>query len=54
MPATLHQGEAVLTREQAEIWRSQTNLYLQGDIYGMGGYERFVEEAIQEATRYAV
>ena len=55
MRRTLHEGEAVLTKQQAEVWRSQVmNLYLQGNIYGMGGYRAFIEEALREAARYAV
>ena len=55
MPATIHRGEAVLTRQQAEVWRNQTmNFNLMGDVYGMGGYTRFVEEAFEKAARYAI
>lgn len=53
--AKIHEGEAVLTKRQAEIWRSQTmNFNLTGDVYGMGGYTRFVEEAFERAARHAV
>jgi len=54
MPATIHRGEAVLTRQQAEVWRNQMTFNLMGDVYGMGGYTRFVEEAFERAARHAV
>jgi len=38
MPAVLHQGEAVLTKQQAEVWRSQFNVNV-GNVYGMDGFE---------------
>ena len=38
MPARLHEGEAVLTKQQAEVWRSQFNVNV-GNVYGMDGFE---------------
>ena len=38
MPAVIHRGEAVLTAQQAEVWRSQFNVNV-GNVYGMDGFE---------------
>ncbi len=57
MPAIIHRGEAVLTREQAERWRTgggQTitiNNYL-GGVYGVDGMDEALDRALRDAGRY--
>jgi len=36
--ATIHEGEAVLTKQQAEVWRSQFTVNV-GNVYGMDSFE---------------
>jgi len=52
MPAVLHQGEAVLTRQQAEVWRSQFTVNV-GNVYGMDGFGDEMERYWRRMGQYA-
>ena len=52
MPAVLHQGEAVLTAQQADMWRNQMNVNV-GNVYGMDGFGDMMDQYWFRMGRYA-
>jgi len=57
MPAIIHQGEAVLTKEQAGRRRTGQGgppIYLQmyGDMFGINGVNEAVKKVLEEMGRY--
>jgi len=57
MPAIIHQGEAVLTREQASRWRTgqggpDIHIHMGGDMFGIDGVNEAVKKVMEDMGRY--
>jgi len=57
-PTILHQGEAVLTKEQAARWRMgqggpDIHIHMSGDMFGISGVYEAVDKVLEEKARYA-